>query len=534
MGGGTNGNVTMNVGPRRKMWGTWEELVLGGAVLRHGTQDWDVVASELRARTPYPYAFNPEACKAKYEDLRQRYSGCTAWFEELRKRRVAELKRELEKSEDSIGSLESKLESLKAEKINPNQIDYDSSRTESPIPLPKTERIEIIGKETSKDGLSAGSFTQDIRTNWLSDFQIPALESAQEMQRKPEVLGPCDLEKVLGMDKLAETSNEQGGTFRKRRGKRKRKDCNWDAKEGSIGESDNLGSTNFVSCNETSTSGCGQTVRSSSVDFQDEDSCREGSDDLVGIFNSIAENGNASVFRRRLDSQKRARYRKTIRQHMDFDTIRSRIANCSIKSAKELFRDLLLLANNAIVFYSKRTREYKSALSLRGTVMKRYRQHFKDSGNRSSSSILCFSPIYNPPVRPRSIRARPSKLILSAKSPGCLPGPHGYLKLSSADSTPSPQTVTMGKRNDGTPEGFKKLCDDFGTQSVQSSVKAKKSNMLSQGNRKVRNADPNLQLQSPVIVKKGVGRPRKVGGAAKGNRRYKTPLTKERKRACQN
>lgn len=41
-------------------WGTWEELLLGGAVLRHGTRDWNLVASELRTRTVSPCAFTPE------------------------------------------------------------------------------------------------------------------------------------------------------------------------------------------------------------------------------------------------------------------------------------------------------------------------------------------------------------------------------------------------------------------------------------------------------------------------------------------
>lgn len=48
---------TMGVGPRKMNWGTWEELILGSAVRRHGTRDWNVVASELRARTIY---FTPE------------------------------------------------------------------------------------------------------------------------------------------------------------------------------------------------------------------------------------------------------------------------------------------------------------------------------------------------------------------------------------------------------------------------------------------------------------------------------------------
>lgn len=37
-------------------WGTWEELVLGGAVLRHGAADWHAVAAELRARSPCSFS----------------------------------------------------------------------------------------------------------------------------------------------------------------------------------------------------------------------------------------------------------------------------------------------------------------------------------------------------------------------------------------------------------------------------------------------------------------------------------------------
>lgn len=57
-------------------WGTWLELLLAGAVLRYGTRDWNLVAAELRARTVCPYAFTPQVCKAKYEDLQKCYSGC--------------------------------------------------------------------------------------------------------------------------------------------------------------------------------------------------------------------------------------------------------------------------------------------------------------------------------------------------------------------------------------------------------------------------------------------------------------------------
>lgn len=42
-------------------WGTWEELLLGGAVLRHGTGDWTVVSEELRSHSMSGiFTFTPE------------------------------------------------------------------------------------------------------------------------------------------------------------------------------------------------------------------------------------------------------------------------------------------------------------------------------------------------------------------------------------------------------------------------------------------------------------------------------------------
>ncbi|KAF2305127.1 hypothetical protein GH714_001950 [Hevea brasiliensis] len=289
-------------------WGTWEELLLGGAVLRHGTRDWNLVAAELRARTVCPYTFTPEACKTKYEDLQQRYSGSKAMFEELRKQRMAELRRALEVSEDSIGSLESKLEILKAERINDSNVGYDSSQTESLVQFQKSDGVESSSKETSKDGLSAGSFTQETRTNWSRECQVPASVSVEDIETKPEVPMSPKQEKVSNIVNLAETFfMGQGGSIRRRRGKRKRKGCSKDAKEGSVGESDFWGSTDVLSatrCKENSTSSSGQTGRGFGVDDKSKGSSKVGlTTNLMEIFNSIAENKCASVFRRRLDSQ---------------------------------------------------------------------------------------------------------------------------------------------------------------------------------------------------------------------------------------
>lgn len=41
-------------------WGTWEELLLGGAIIRHGTEDWNLIAVELRDKIASPYTATPE------------------------------------------------------------------------------------------------------------------------------------------------------------------------------------------------------------------------------------------------------------------------------------------------------------------------------------------------------------------------------------------------------------------------------------------------------------------------------------------
>ncbi|KAL9256702.1 hypothetical protein AKJ16_DCAP20887 [Drosera capensis] len=147
------------------------------------------------------------ACKAKYVDLQQRFYGSTTWFDELLKRRVAELKRALEKSEDSIG--------LKlTEKGNSDNAEYGSSRSES---LPSK--------------LSAGSFTQETETKQVET----ALVSLSPMK-----------ERFMGIDKLAAAiRSEHGVSIRRKRGERKRRFCTKDSsKEGSIGENYLLGLPN--------------------------------------------------------------------------------------------------------------------------------------------------------------------------------------------------------------------------------------------------------------------------------------------------
>ncbi|XP_068497007.1 uncharacterized protein [Phaseolus vulgaris] len=461
-----------------KRWSTWEELLLGGAILRHGTDDWNIVATELRPRTGFPYTITPQVCKAKYEDLQQRYSGnkndvLRAWYEELRKTRVAELKRSLELSEDSIGSLESKLESLKGgknEKRDGCDVDNGSGRPKLHVASHKLERVESSTKETSKDGLSAGSFTHETGAN------VPVQDLDTD---KPEVLHSTKQLKVLNVDKLAYTIYEgEGGSFKKRRGKRKRKDCGKNnTKEASISESVLLDSVDVMSwCKESSTSNYSEVAKSCGVNHQNRNLKKGRVEDMMKILDSIFETKCASAFRRRLDSQKRGRYKKMIRQHMDFDTIRSRISNQKIKSSVELFRDLLLLTNNALVFYSKTTREYKSALLLRDTVTKKVKENLKGTSNKATTQVTNVPiklPMHNPHVKPRSIRSGSRKIVAKAGGGNNLVSgvSHGTKKPSKVDSPSSVESLSVKKKGFGRP---KKVGRGTATQKPAIPMKGKK------------------------------------------------------------
>ncbi|KAG0478903.1 hypothetical protein HPP92_013622 [Vanilla planifolia] len=363
-----------------EIWGTWEELLLGGAVLRHGTADWDAVAAELRSRTAFPHLFTPQVCEAKYDDLQDHYSGCDALFEELRKQRVAELKRELEKSEDSIGSLQSKLESLTSDKDDDvNNVDYDTSRTQSMSVGNGVDAVDYFCKGSSRE--SAGSFTQNVGGECTPECEIPTSACVRD----------DDLKMPLSRDfRKDNTCNLYPrflyGTLKKKRGPRKRKACHI-VKETSVGDSDTISCATKIDREESSFS-CKQDIIPCQEKFQRDTPQDEPVVDLARILNSILQHKDISIFQSRLETQKRGKYKKIIRRHVDLQSIGSAIRNGSLTCAKELFRDLLLLCNNALVLYGKNTSEHKSASNLREIVTEHLRQTFhtptrvsEDDGN---------------------------------------------------------------------------------------------------------------------------------------------------------
>ncbi|RZB81684.1 uncharacterized protein LOC114374396 isoform X2 [Glycine soja] len=293
-----------------------------------------------------------------------------------------------------------KIETLKAgrdEKRDDCHVDNGSAEPELNVPSHKLDRVNDSPKEMSKDGLSAGSFTHETKTNWTHECQIPAT-SCEDVATKPEASGSTKQEKVLNVDKLANiVYQEHGGCLKKPRGKRKRKDCSRSINEVSVRESDFSADV----CKESSLSYCGEIVKSSGVNEENANLKTAGIKDLMELLDSFLVVQGASVFTYKHDNQKQGRYEKLIRQHVDFDTIKSRIHNGTIKSVVELLRDLLLLSNNALVFYSKNTREHKTGLQLRDLVIKTLTEKLESSST---------SPVGDPSVNVISTRSSTSYL----------------------------------------------------------------------------------------------------------------------------
>jgi len=136
----------------------------------------------------------------------------SAWFEELRKQRVAELRRELEKSENSIGSLQSVIQSLSNSKHGDGSSECRTSQTESCSHSENTVDTSS-GKEASRDRSSAASFTEEASNSQKAQqVQQCDTDSVQANNPLPDESYPQDqVEKVCPKDSLLWGSRKQRG-----------------------------------------------------------------------------------------------------------------------------------------------------------------------------------------------------------------------------------------------------------------------------------------------------------------------------------
>ncbi|KAM1756242.1 hypothetical protein ACFX11_005635 [Malus domestica] len=75
---------------------------------------------------------------------------------------------------------------------------------------------------------------------------------------------------------------------------------------------------------------------------------------LVKMLQLIHAQEHGSLFERRLPAQESDKYKSIVQQHVDLETIQTKLRKDAYSSCSlSFYRDLLILFNNAVVFFPK-------------------------------------------------------------------------------------------------------------------------------------------------------------------------------------
>lgn len=375
-----------------EIWGTWEELLLACAVRKHGTASWDSVAMEMLSRCPPAAAdsLTPAGCRLRYRLLHRRFTAAAAvngdeeldaasadcCVEELRKLRVAELRREVERYDLSIGSLQSRVERLKEERAR------SISGEANPVPAVKedVEEEPAVGRKESleEEGDDAGGGEEDRVSGGESGRSCKESNSSDLKRPRPA-------RDAGDGDAAARREDEGAGDAARESSAVKREQVSG---ESVVGSKDTVAAadTEKESSDVQSSASPSRRREREIGDGEDADVASAPpppapaaavlpaaeAEALRAFLESVRTSKPGSVFERRLESQDDAKYRCTIRRHVDLETVRSRLdgGSGSYASATEFYRDLLLLCANALVFYPRGSPERSAAARTRALVAK--------------------------------------------------------------------------------------------------------------------------------------------------------------------
>ncbi|XP_010518041.1 PREDICTED: RNA-binding protein 25-like [Camelina sativa] len=347
----------------QQAWGTWEELLLACAVKRHGYGDWDSVATDVRSRSSLSDLVSANHCKHKYRDLKRRFhekektdAAATAedeeekvgnnnisWLEQLRNLRVAELRREVERYDVSILSLQLKVKKLEEER------EEEKPDLEEEM---KTERSENDGSETEhrekaeESDRDNGSMNESNSTETVGeDERVGGNETRDGDNNNPDPVSKDTAEEERSVSRGSEASHsdelgESGTSERK-----------WKRKRRKHGGSDEIRS--------------GESK----------------SQPLIGLLDLIRSHPRGSLFERRLRSQEAKDYKSMVKQHLDIETIQRKLKQgCYDSSTLTFYRDLQLLFTNVIVFFPLSSAESMAAHELRAVVSQELRKETGEYG----------------------------------------------------------------------------------------------------------------------------------------------------------
>uniref|UniRef100_A0A803LFT7 Bromo domain-containing protein n=1 Tax=Chenopodium quinoa TaxID=63459 RepID=A0A803LFT7_CHEQI len=366
-----------------------EELLLACAVQRHGIDAWDSVSRELQNRTSFSH-FTPLICQQKYRDLKRRFASDIAgeiagddaglWLEELRRLRVAELRRDLQRYDLSIVSLQLKVKKLKEER---------ESNVKEEI---KEEREKISDPKKIEE----------------RETEIDEVKTSEAEPDEPVGTEPGRASEPVGGEE-DDSCNGSSNSKEERRSEQERRE-RVDSGElvESVAESRDDGGCGGGGCREKkigvfSGNSSGEENQSPAVKANGEGKLRS----LVEFLDVVRARKLGSFFERRLESQENPKYTNLIKQHIDLETIQRRLEEGQYSDCQtKFYRDLMLLINNAIVFFTKRSSEHKAALELRQLLNKQFQPHLSSPQDHKSRPSKPVQPAPLPkPTKPEANQA---------------------------------------------------------------------------------------------------------------------------------
>nr|QSD99609.1 MYB family transcription factor [Melilotus albus] len=493
---------------RHQGWGTWEELLLASAVDRYGIKDWDTVAMEVQSRTNRSTLLaTADHCEQKFHDLNRRFideatppqqngdvsaatgvdSDHVPWLEKLRKQRVAELRRDVQRSDASIMSLQLKLKRLEEEKAKEND---GKEETEPDLAVSGKEQLpenEKTGRETEEP--EPANSEPDIRrldesttntdkllptTGEESDRDNQSVNESNSTGSRFDALKTGEVDAKLGSGpgpgsgsvQVKSGLNEPDQTGRKTKSVEEESnngsyDNNNEAKavtcesvppsedrkveddsvtlseEGGTRESSEVQSSSSLS--KTRRTRRRKEVSGEEVKTENEDVTVVKSEPLVSVLEMIKRHEKISLFERRLEkNQDLDRYKDTVKQHVDLETIQLRLQKGQYSSfTNAFFRDLILLFTNASVFFPRDSPESRVAQQLHRLIndeMKSFGQAQSDTITQKNDSLPLNTQL-----------SKPDSLLSKHKAPPILV----CRKRSSIPVKPS--TSTFSQKGDHKP-----------------------------------------------------------------------------------
>ncbi|PIA34212.1 hypothetical protein AQUCO_03800063v1 [Aquilegia coerulea] len=457
-----------------EIWGTWEELLLVSAVNKHGIKNWDSVAMEIQNKitSPQHFILTPHVCKQKYQQLRQRFNenqdnttntnidNTIPWLDELRKLRVAELRREVQQYDVSIVSLQLKVKRLTEERERSSK---DNQVQPSDLDRTVPEKT-ISGEDSDRDNQS---FNESNSTDLKSENQVTAGVDESDKTQPNKIVavagaGAGDLDPVTAEEDkrvvavvvveegswngssetiniakdsvVSQTLQKSSEPIIKNReagdsaelwesveskGEGEGEDAE-EEEEGTKENSDVQSSASLSMKNRRKTDVVVSV--SSSGDGEGDDISPAikrisiKSQPLAKFLEMIKSHKYGYVFERRLESQETSKYMSVIRQHLDLEIVNKRLQEGQYSGcSRKFFRDLLVLLNNAIVYFPNNSVEFTAATELRQIVSKEMGLRIQKVDQSPETQELA-PPIIPPPALPKLDLEPSDSLLMKQKS----------------------------------------------------------------------------------------------------------------------